>query len=235
MVNLLSNKNVFWQAFLVAFVIFWTGIILGIMFEDFRNQKAEKLFYDTETEIFDIQLQGDILLSSEFSCETVIRESILFADRIFKEARELEKYDASNKITGEALRLHRRYDLLRTMLWNNLIESEEKCGEQVNVVVFLYNYNNPAPPSQALQLTIGKVLLELKEEYGDEIILIPIAADMDVMSLALLQDKYKVSSVPIVIINQEHLLTGLITKKQVEQYLKSNKNSVISPDAISLN
>ena len=52
-----SNKHVFWQAFVVAFVIFWTGILIGVWFEDSRYNDLEKFYFNSETDLFDISLE----------------------------------------------------------------------------------------------------------------------------------------------------------------------------------
>jgi len=215
-----GSKHSFWQALIIASVIFWTGIMLGILFENSRTSKLEKIYFNAETEIFDIQLTGDILLEPEaFNCKIVLNENIKFAERIFEEAKKLEKYDSSNKITEDIVDLHKRYDLLRTMLWKNAIELQNICPEETNTVVYLYEYIEPSINTQAKQITLGKVTLDLKKKYGDKVLLIPIAHDTNIISLNLLKQKYDIKKFPTIIINQEHKFTEIITVKELERYL----------------
>jgi hypothetical protein len=215
-----GNKHAFWQAFIVASAIFWIGIMLGVWFESQRTAKLEDFYFNAETNIFDVQLRGDILRMFDFDCETALSENIKFADRIYQEAQELEKYDASNRITDDIVNLHARYDLLRVMLWRNTVVLQEKCSNETNVVVYLYQYKEPSVNTRARQITMSSVLLDLKEKYGDRVILIPIAYDTDVTSLDLFEEAYNLSEFPVVIINQESKFTGLFSVEDLEKELR---------------
>ena len=231
----LSNKNVFWESLIIAFVIFWIGIILGILFEGSRANKLEKIFFGTETDIFDIQLNGEVLSMFNFNCETSLKENILFADRIYFEARELEKYDAATRITEDIVKLHKRYDLLRVMLWINIIRLQEECPNITNSVVYLYEYDEPRINKQAIQVTLSKVLLDLKKKYGDKVVLIPIADDTNIHSLDLLKSRYGITKSPAVIVNQKHKVTDLITLEELEKLLFEKPNEKDDGKAIHLN
>ncbi len=218
--GIISNKHTFWQAFIIAFVIFWTGIMLGVIFESSRASKLEKFYLNSETEIFDIQLKSDLLKLFKYDCDLALEENVNFAERIYSEAKTLEKYDASNKITEDIINIHRRYDLLRTILWKNLIELQESCPKKTNTFVYLYQYDKPSIETQAKQITMSRVLLDLKRKYGDEVILIPIAYDTYVKSLSLLIDKYDIKKFPVVFINQKHKIIELSTVKELENYIE---------------
>ena len=56
-----------------------------------------------------------------------IQTSSELADKIYHEARILERYDDSRKISETLKYVHQRYDLLRTLLWINTAEIKEKC------------------------------------------------------------------------------------------------------------
>lgn len=214
-----GNKHTFWQALIIALIIFFIGIILGIFFENYRTSRMERFYINSETEIFDIQLGSDILNMFEFDCDFVLRETIGFADRVYEEAKTLEKYDASNKITEDIVNVHKRYDLLRTALWRDAIKLQEKCPQKTNVVVYLYEYMEPSINTQAKQITLSKVLLDLKKKYEDKVILIPIAYDSGSKSLELLKQKYELTESPVVFINQKHKITELSSMEELEAYI----------------
>lgn len=219
---MLGNKHVFWQALLVALVVFWAGILIGVFFENSRFNTLQNYYFSSETEIFDFTLRNSILSSSDFDCDIAVAESIHFADRIYAEATDLEKYDAASRITDNIVELHKRYDLLRVMLWNDLINLKKKCGSElqdVNVVVYLYDYVDTDVHTKATQVTMGRVLLDLKKKYGDTVILIPIAEDTGVKSLDLLMNAYAIDTVPVVIINENSTIEGLFTVEEAEEHL----------------
>lgn len=217
----MNSKHSFWQALVIALIIFWTGIMLGILFENNRTSKLENFYKSSETQIFDVQLTGNLLLNSpNQDCSIALLENIEFADKIYEEAKTLEKYDASNKITEDVVKLHSRYDLLRTMLWINAITLQEKCPNETNIVVYLYQYIEPSINTQAKQITVSKVTSDLKKKYGDKVLLIPIAYDTDVKSLSLLRSKYQLNEFPVVMINQKNKINDLTTVEELEKYLE---------------
>lgn len=237
-IELFSNKHAFWQAFIIASIIFWTGIMLGVLFENSRTSKLEKFYFNSETEIFDVQLTGKILSEPEsFNCNIALNENINFAERIYQEAKTLEKYDSSNKITEDIIGLHKRYDLLRTMLWQNTIELQKICPNKTNTLVYLYQYVEPSLNTQAKQITLSKVTIDLKRKYGNKIILIPIAYDTEIKALGLLKQKYNIANTPSIIINQEHLFTDLTTVEELEKFinLKTNILPINQGNTIILN
>ncbi|MBU0894489.1 MAG: hypothetical protein KKF48_00845 [Nanoarchaeota archaeon] len=217
-----NNKNVFWQALVIALIVFWMGILIGIYFEKSRVEKLQDFYFNIETDIFDFQLASEIIYGFGLSCDSINNESIYFADKVYWEARQLEKYDNSNKITEELISLHRRYDLLRTLLWENVIMAKEKCGGKINTIVYLYQYNNPSLTTKATQGTMSSLLLDLKGEYGDKIVLIPIAVDTNVESLNALRDFYDLEKTPIIFVNEAQKFETIDSLKEIRQFLDIN-------------
>jgi hypothetical protein len=215
-----NNKHSFWIALIVTFLIFFIGIFIGVIFENSRVSDLKDIYFDSETELFDILLKGDIVDSLDFDCNLLWEENIFFADQIYYESKILEKYSSSNLLTESALKLHRRYDLLRTMLWKNLIDLEDKCStENKIIVVYLYDYVDTPIMVQAKQLTFSRISLELKQSYGDDLILIPIAYDTDVHSLNLLLKNYNLTEFPLIFINNKLIASDLISTEELQSLL----------------
>jgi len=214
-----GNKHVFWQAFIIASLIFWLGILIGVHFEKSRVEELQYFQFNTETDIFDIDLASDIVYGFNMSCDLVDERSIVFADNIYWEARKLEKYDNSNKITEELIFLHRRYDLLRTILWKRIIDNNENCDRKINTIVYLYQYRDPSLTTKATQGTMSSLLLDLKEEYGNKIILIPIAVDTGVESLNVLRDYYGLESTPLIFVNEKNKFETIDSLKGIKETL----------------
>ncbi len=217
---MLDNKHVFWQALVVALIVFCSGIVVGVYFEGLRIDKIENFYFDSETDIFDSEISSEIIFDFGLDCKLFNEQSVLFADRIFEEARMLEKYDDSNRITKELISLHRRYDLLRVMLWKQIIYSKERCGG-INTIVYIYQYIEPPVNTEAVQGAMSNHLLDLKGKYKDELILIPIAGDTAVRSLEILEDIYKIEDYPVIVVNEEHKIYNLDSMGEIEQHLNS--------------
>lgn len=216
----MSNKHIFWQAFVVTFIIFWIGILMGIYFEKSRIAKLDKFYFDSETEMIDLQLSSQILKSTQLNCNISNEKSISFADRIYNEAKQLEKYDESNKLTQDIISVHKRYDLLRTMLWESIIENQQRCKNNANTIVYLYKYLDATIETKALQGAMSNSLVDLKNKYGSKLILIPLAADTNVDSLSILMKNYNISHYPVIIINDKYFISDLKTVAELEKYLK---------------
>ncbi len=214
-----DNKHVFWQALVMALVLFWTGILLGIMFEQSRADKLKVFYFASETDIFDIQTGQELLVGSNLSCDFIAEQNIYFVDKIFNEAKVLEKYDASSKLTEDVSQLHRRYDLLRIMVLKNILNSQKSCRQTFNVVIYFYQYTNPSVNTQAVQTTFSKLLIDMKKKYGDEVILIPIAYDTDLQSVGVIKEQYNLTQFPVVLINGKYKITELMTLEDLEKYL----------------
>jgi len=200
---MLGSKHTFWQALISALVVFWAGILLGVYFENSRIGTVNEMYLDSQTDIFDFELSSEIIGDYGLNCNIINQKSVMFADKIYEEAIKLEKYDNSNKITKDMISIHRRYDLLRVMLWKDIIKNKEKCGE-VNTVVYLYEYDDVALNKRSIQGAFSNFLIDVKKEFKDDIILIPIAVDTNIDSLDILREFYELDSVPVVFVNEEH-------------------------------
>jgi len=131
----------------------------------------------------------------------------------------LEKYDSANKFTNDVISLHRRYDLLRTLLWKNMIQNKEKCSTSANTIVYLYDYIDTSLTTQSMQTSISNILLDVKGEYGEKVILIPIATDTNVEALSILREYYDLDKVPIVIVNEKYQFDNIEDLKNIRDYL----------------
>jgi len=216
---MLGNRHVFWQAFVVASVIFWLGILIGANFERSRVETVEDFYFDSQSDVLDFELSSNIFTNLEFDCNTLNEKGILLADKIYAEALKLEKYDNSNKLTKELISLHRRYDILRTSLWMDLVSSKEKCSDKINTIIYFYQYRNPSLTTRANQGTMSNFLIDLKAKYGDKIILIPIAVDTNVESLNSLREYYKLNTIPVVFVNEKYKFENIESLKDIEKYL----------------
>ena len=213
-----SAKNVFWEALLVTAVIFFFGILLGIAFENNRLDKIDDYYTASEISMMDILALNDIMQMENISCDNLIHANIDFADRIYEEARLLERYEGAGKISDDFKLAHKKYDLMRTFLWANTITSDKCIG--FNSVVYLYEYETEDLGQKAVQNVWSKILTDLKEEVGGQILLIPIAVDSNLASLNALTRDFNLSGYPVVIINNKQVITELSKVDDLKKYLE---------------
>ncbi len=214
----MDNKHVFWLAFLVALLVFLFGILLGLFVEDTKTDDLYDFYFDSQTDLSDFELSLELFYGSYSTCGLIKNQSVAFADDIYAEAVKLEKYDESNKLTSEIFSLHRRYDLLRTLLWKDIIKSKKSCNN-INTVVYLYEYNDPPLTIEGTQRTMRNFLLDLKSKQGDNIILIPIAVDTNIDSLNILREDYNLTITPVILVNENFKVESLDKLDEIESYL----------------
>ncbi|MFA7707786.1 MAG: hypothetical protein WCX73_02445 [Candidatus Pacearchaeota archaeon] len=215
-----SQKNVFWQALLITIIIFGLGISFGFVLENWRTSQIKVFSQQAEIDLLDIKLQNDIYSKDAFNCEMAVQENLAFADRTYEQAQTLGRYEKASRLTEDLKIQHEKYDLLRTMLWLNSIEIKEKCNSSYYEVVYFYQYNNDDLSVKAEQEVFSKLLLKLKEEKGQEVLLIPIAVDNNLSSINILLDKYDINDKrsPVILINREIKITKL---ENIEDLLKN--------------
>ncbi|MEM0465850.1 MAG: hypothetical protein QXW97_04100 [Candidatus Pacearchaeota archaeon] len=217
-----SQKHVFWQALLVTFLIFLIGIFFGVILENFRIGKIDDLYQKSEINLLDIKLQTEIYSMGNFNCEVAVNENFEFAERIYKEALLLERYQSASNLKEDLNTRHRKYDLLRANLFLNSLMIKEKCNESYKNVVYLYKMNNQTLDIKAKQNTFSKLLYELKKKMGNSILLIPIAGDNNLVSVNLIMDKFNITKddLPVILINEKIKVKDLQTIEELEKYFK---------------
>ncbi len=216
---LTNKKRVFWEAFLLTTVIFILGILLGVAFESRRSSNLEDYYTQSEIVSTDLFVLNNLVDLDSSNCEDLIQASFDFANRIYSEALLLEKYEDSGKITEKIRLTHRKYDLLRTFLWINAEKTKNKCGEDFDTVIYLYEYNPKNLVQKANQNVWSKVLGDLKEAKGDSVLLIPIAINSDLISLQAKINSLNITKYPAVVINDKDILLGIDSVSDLESYL----------------
>jgi hypothetical protein len=214
-----NQKMIFLYALILAFIVFNFGIFMGYILEVSRVDKINTLYLEAEMELLDQRIQKDALELIELDCELLVQENINFADRIFEEALLIQRYEDANRINEEVVFQHKRYDLLRTLFWINSMRIKEKCNSDYHNIVYFYRFNDPPIEQDSKQRFFSNLLIEIKKEYADKVMLIPIAADNDLPSINLLLEKYGIDEFPVILIDEEIKITNLENKEDVTKYL----------------
>ena len=220
MVNFGNPKNAIWEAFLITIIIFAIGLLLGVAYEQGQVSKIDSYYVQSEISLMDsIALQNLIDLDS-LDCQILIDANVDFADKIYEEAVLIDRLEESGKLKDNLWLAHKKYDALRTFLWINTIKTIETCSEDLSLVVYLYEYNVGDLHQKAKQSVWSKILSDLKKEKGNEVVLIPIAADSELISLDSLISKFNITEYPAVIVNQEFVLNEINSVEDFNQYFK---------------
>lgn len=220
MVGILNNrKRVFWEALLLTVVVFIFGLLIGIAFEASKTTEVSTYYTNSEISLMDVFALNSMVNLNPQDCRVLTQANLEFADRIYSEALLLEKYESAGKVTKELEVVHERYDILRTFLWINSMETSQKCKENYSTVVYLYEYYSKDLAQKAEQNVWSKILSDLKQKEGSKILLIPIAADSNLTSLDSLTHQFNITHYPVVIINEKDVIYGLSSVEQLSKYI----------------
>jgi hypothetical protein len=170
--------------------------------------------------LVDILAMNSILDVKNVDCEFLIESNLNFADKIYEEALVLEDYEKSKKLTEGIQLAHKKYDLLRVFLWIDSVKTLEKCGRGFSSVVYLYDANPEDLELKATQGVWSKILRDLKESEQNKIVLIPIGVDGSLESVNLMVKRFGVEKLPIVVINNEKVITELSSVDELKKYLE---------------
>ena len=202
-----SKKHVFWEALIITIVVFLVGLFLGMLIETSNSNKISNLFLQSEISLSDASATSRLIENENLDCELIKESNIKVANRIYEEAKLLELYEDSGKLTDSMKLLHKKYDLLRALLWVSNQKSLDRC-ENYNLIVYLYDYNTEDTGKKAVQNVWSKILLDIKTQSYD-ILLLPIAANQNLTTIEYLMGEYEIEQLPALVINNDHVLYEL--------------------------
>ncbi|NCN86527.1 hypothetical protein GW932_01735 [archaeon] len=211
---------VFLQALALTIVVFLIGMYSGIALEDSRMNQITDYQLDSEVALIDVINLDNVLSSMDVSCEELKQANFDLLDRVYEEAQVLDQYEEVQRLTKKFNSLHKKYDVLRSYLWVNAIEIKEKCGDDFNTIVYLYNNSEEDLTIKAEQNVWSKILSEVKQEKGQDVLLIPIDANTDLISLHAILSDFNVTRYPTVVVNEKTIFSELASKEEVLAVLK---------------
>ena len=214
-----NQKFVFLYALIATLIVFNLGIFMGYMLESSRLDKINNLYADTQMELFDQMAQHDAMSILNLNCDLLTKENIQFGDKIFQEALQIQKYEDANRITNDIISEHKKFDLLRALFWINSMKIKQECNPKYHDVVYFYQYNNPSLDQESKQKFFSNVLSELKQEEGDNIMLIPLSGDNDIPSINLLEKEYNITEFPAILIDEKVKITDIKNISDIKKYL----------------
>ncbi|MEM4259377.1 MAG: hypothetical protein QXS38_01270 [Candidatus Pacearchaeota archaeon] len=222
-----ESKSVFWQALVFTIIVFAAGLILGYYLESSRATSIEISLIGSEINLLDEQMRARIISESNLSCDLAIESTFTFADKIYGEALKLERYGAASKFTKEImLTLHRRYDLLRVMLWSESIELKKRCGK-LHTIVYFFDYDSKNIEIEGRQQFFSRLLLDAKNRNPDKILLIPIAANLDLAAVELARENYNIKKIPSVLIDEAIVVDDFVTLEEMENFIFHSNKTLI--------
>ncbi len=218
---MVKPKYAFMFALVFSIAVFSIGVFIGFSIENVRNNFAYQTYIKSETNLLDARLQNYLLSNFPIeNCDLAIQKNIEFGDRIYKEAEMLKEYEEANKISQTILSEHKKFDLLRTLFWLNSIKIQEECNSSIVNVVYFYKLNDVTLDERAKQNVFSNLLYEVKKEYGDSIMLIPISGDNNLTSVEMLIQNYDITKLPTILVNEKIKISEAIELEEFKDIIK---------------
>lgn len=218
-----SQKFTFLEALFISILIFGLGILAGIWLESYRESKIKSLYDSSEISLIDMKSTENFIELVE--CDKAINELITFANKIYEEAQILERYEGASRLTENLIVAHKRYDLLRASLFFSAIKTKVRCNSTYNVITYFYDYIETPMKKKSKQNVFSKYLFELKKSKPEEeIILIPIAGDNNLRSVEIIMEKYNITQLPTILVNENVIITELEDLDNIKIILNKSGN-----------
>jgi phosphomevalonate kinase len=217
-----SKYRIFLESFMIAVIIFVAGFSLGFFVETFRTQKLINNYTEYEVQALDLKLQNYYYqIMDKSSCDAAIEQNFKFADDLYTNGLALGKAEETNQITNRLLSEKKRYVLLKTELWLNTVLLKNKCEAKFDTIVYIYSGDPANSAKVAEQKVISNILKDIKEEKGNKVVLLPIAGDLKLQAVELQKRVYNITSLPSLIINEQIVLEGYRSAREIKSYLKN--------------
>jgi hypothetical protein len=220
------NKNYFATAAVITAVIFLLGFVLGLQLDFIKSEGIQDEYKQTELDWYDIQLKSDYYQTYpniDGYCDIMIQSNLDFSDKIYSQGLQIEQYEEQTKIMPELYQRKREYALLKFQFWLDAVKLRSYCDAEYNTLVYFYN-DDSTGLEEVYQRAQSNILLELKQEYGPNLILVPLPIDLNIESINLLVEQFNIKETTTIVINEKIVLEGVMSKQKITQEL--NKASI---------
>jgi hypothetical protein len=228
-----TKFGIFLESLILTLMVLIIGFALGMYVEYNRTNKIIESYKDYEVEAIDLKLQNYYYqIMDQTSCKDAIEQNFIFADNLYTRGLELERYEEANQVSDDLFIEKKRYVLLKTELWLNSQLLKRKCNHPFDTVVYFYSADANNTAMVAQQKVISNTLKTVKENNGNNIVLIPIAGDMRAghekgapyLGIVDMQRRiYNVTNLPSIVINEKIVLEGFNSPEKIQFYL-TDKN-----------
>lgn len=220
----INSKHAFWKALIFTVIVFALGLIMGVFLESSKTDDVQLALLDSEVALLDAQLRERVVDDFDVSCDIAKEQLFMFADKIYEEAADLEEVAGSSHFSKDIIdSLHRRYDLLRSLLWAESVKLKESCGD-FDTLVYLYEFNSEDLNVESRQVYYSRLALDMKLAHEHELVLIPIAANMGLDSIDILMESYGIESLPVLIANEKDVVYDIVTFDELENIVFDSNN-----------
>ncbi len=217
----MANKvNVYSKPFVITVFIFLVGVMIGIWIDTIRTGSVENSIKESEIMWEDTRLLNMYINTiSEDECNIAFEENLAYNSRIYEYGKDIEKKIDANTFTPHVKEEWRKYNLLQFQFWLNSDELKEKCGYNYSNVIYLSRKDDISNSEEIDNKLQSSMMMNLKENCGRSMMLIPLTADIELETVNLLVRQHNITDYPAVIIDNEHVFQGVTQSDVLEEYM----------------
>ena len=217
---MVKQFDAFWKAFFITSAIFLLGIYAGVWLDSGRVEEVRQENANMDIQTSDARIQSlyyQTFGNSTNFCGPAIDGNLVFADKVYQEGLRIDEYERVNKFAPSLIRDKTRYVLLKLQFWLNCIDIKRSCNAKyVNVVYFYSHYNTTVQENVQ-----SAVLLDLKDQLGADMMLIPLPTDLNITSIDMIKKQYGITTTPTILIDEKIKLEGLQEKKALSDIISN--------------
>jgi hypothetical protein len=213
-------RKIFLKTFALTLLVFIIGFYAGVLFDNFRLEEVKSRLTEIDNLWNDVRLLQSftqrMIDNKSLDCDILLKENLIAGDKIYEEGQKVEEYEKANRFTPTIFVEKERYALLDLQFWLNSIDLKRVCNASYSTVIYFYSHYNKTT-EQGFQ---DRVLLDLKEKCGPQIIYITFPSDMGIITLNVIRDIYNIEKLPAIMINESVVLYSPASMGELEKYVK---------------
>ena len=213
-------RKILLKTLALTVLVFIIGFYAGVLFDNFRLEEVKSRLTEIDNLWNDVRLLQSftqrMIDNKSLDCDILLKENLIAGDKIYEEGQKVEEYEKANRFTPTIFVEKERYALLDLQFWLNSIDLKRVCNASYSTVIYFYSHYNKTT-EQGFQ---DRVLLDLKEKCGPQIIYITFPSDMGIITLNVIRDIYNIKKLPAIMINESVVLYSPASMGELEKYVK---------------
>lgn len=198
---------------------------MGFWLDSYRVEEIRNEYTDMDISSNDARLQTlyyQTLSNNDSSfCIPAIQENLIFSDRVYQDGLRIDQYEKINKLAPSLIKDKTRYVLLKIQFWLNSVRLKRTCNASYTNLVYFYSHYN----TTAQENVQSAVLMDLKNEYGPGLILVPLPLDLNITTIEIIKKQYGIKTTPTILIDEKTVIEGPQTRDYLNGKIREAKNA----------
>ncbi len=211
-----NKKNLIYKGLAIAFSIMFFSLLFAQMIYNKRVNLLDEGIDNLRNEINEDKLF--LAFSDQFSsdvsiCKSIEKYMVGLSNKVFQTGKHIERVYKEDQDLEKFKAIQKEWVYLNIELWLKLVKFNKVCPKNRSYILYFYPYdcNECAPYSNTLN--------KLNTQYGDDLWLFSIPAEIDVKMVGTIRNYFGVKDLPAVVVNGK-LLEGDNIPQLIEKTLQ---------------